>query len=594
MDNLIVYQFLYVVLLYLTLASLVGWLTKRTPSSSSPAWYLRLGLVLALLTAICLPLTSRFFSDSSPMLAWECETVIEHFDAYQRNQSTLEFARASLRRNPGLLSTSGNSLLFGIPTFAVLKTIGWNTFSLRLVSYIMGLASLIIGFVIIRVLFNSSVALIFTAIFATNPLFIYYMGYGVSQTATVCGFFAGLALTLCALKGTPRTSIIWAGLAGLALLMATYNYGPGRIFVIATLVFLALYGSSAIRSPDSTRTSRIAALTIIAITVGLFLIGKKINPSSDFTTVRGEQAFAMLNHQDEVARYLGKSQEIQSLPPGPLPLRVKLEFLLTVVSDRVREFLTRYSPMHGLRTYYERGSQHGEAFRPYQSALIIPMLIGFFAGIRTWRARSSLLLLCLFFVGLVPLFLTNRVDNHRSFLLLLPLTTWAAHGVWILLQRLRGGWVAELHAGAIWCAATIAMALNAWFFLGVSSPVDSGVERLLAHSSTHIKSGASIIPSMFNCQTHAMLALKIAEAKRLAHDSPPVLWPTEFGQQLTDERFRDNLDGLSEILENATVAPVVVISARPLNRFTEWTRQSHLQVSEDQGQPFHFTVLTKR
>ena len=594
MNKFIVYQLLYASLLYLALSSLTSWLSKRNQIPRVPAWYLKLGAALACLTAASLPFVGRIFVSSSLMLPWECDTVLNHFDAYQKNQSLLEFARESFRRNPGLLSTSGNSLLFGIPTFAIFQTFGWNPTSLRLASYLMGLASLVAGFVTIRILFNSSVALIFTTIFATNPLFIHYMGYGVSQTATVCGFFTGLAITAHALKSTSKARFIWAGLAGLALFMATYNYAPARIFVVATLGFLVLYSSSVVRTRDSSTPSRAAAFMIVAMTVGLYVAEKRLNPSSDFTTVRGEQAFAMLTHRDALAQYLNNSSEIQSLPPGPLPFGIKVRFLLAVASERIREFITHYSPMDRLIIFHERGSQHGDAFRPYQSALIIPIVIGFFGALRTRRSTPSLLLFCLFFIGIGPLFLTNRIDNHRSLLLLFPLTTWAAHGIWILLSRLRGGWLAELHSATIWSTITIAMILNAWFFMGEPDPVDQGVERLLARSSPYIDSGASVIPTMLNCQTHAMMALKLAEARRIAQDSPPILWPTGIGQQLTDERFTTDSQVLSGIIESARVAPVVIVSTLPLNKFSEWVQTSPLQSTEGQEDSLRFTVLRKR
>lgn len=594
MTNLIVYQLLYVALLYLVFSTLVSGLRKRSHVQNKPSWYLTLGATLAFCTAAGLPLMSRVFTPSSLMLPWECETVIHQFEAYQKNQSIPEFAQESLQRNPGLLSTSSNSLLYGIPTFAIFKKFGWNSTSLRLASYILGLASLILGFITTRALFNTGVALIFTTMLATNPLLIYYMGYGVSQTATVCGFFAALALTVYALKSSSRTRIIWSGLAGLLLFMATFNYAPARVFVIATIVFLALYASAILRIPDSSGPSRMAAVFIIILATGLYFAEKRINPLSDFTTVRGEQAFAMLNHRDQLEMYLHNAPEVTSLPPGPVPFAIKAKFLLAVASERIREFINHYSPLDQIHSYHARGSQHGDGFRPYQSALIIPMIIGLIAGIRTWRTRSSLLLFCLFFVGLAPLLLTNRVDNHRSFLLLFPLTAWAAHGAWILLQRLRGGWLAELHAGILWSVATIAMMLNAWFFMGAPDPVDQGAEQLLARSSSYISSGATVIPTALSCQNHAMIELKLAEAKRVAGERSVVLWPIEGGQQLTDERFRVDSPELSRIIESAANTPVVVISGSPLNRFNEWVQQSPLQSTEEHEGQFSFTRLTKR
>lgn len=594
MTNMIVYQLLYGALLYLVLSSIVSSVRNRSHLPNTPTWYLTLGATLAFCTAACLPFMSRLFTSSSLMLPWECETVIHQFEAYQRDQSIPEFAQESLQRNPGLLSTSGHSLLYGIPTFAIFKTFGWNTTSLRLAAYILGLTTLILGFITIRALFNTGVALIFTTMLATNPLLIFYMGYGVSQTATVCGFFAALAFTVHALKSSSRTRFLWAALAGLLLFMATFNYAPARIFVIATIAFLGIYASTALRIPDSSGRSRVVAVMIILIATGLYFAEKRINPSSDFTTVRGEQAFVMLNHRDQLEHYLKEDPEVRSLPPGPVPFGIKAKFLLAVVSERIREFINHYSPLDQLQTYHARGSQHGDGFRPYQSALIIPMIVGLIAGVRTWRTRSSLLLFCLFLLGLAPLLLTNRVDNHRSLLLLFPLTAWAANGAWILLQRLRGSWLSELHAGIIWSVATIAMMLNAWFFMGAPDPVDQGAEQLLSRSSSYIDTGATIIPTMLNCQNLAMLELKLAEAKRVAKHGDVTLWSIEVGEQLIDGRFRTESPELLRIMESAANTPVVIVSAVPLNKFNDWAQQSPLQSTEEREGHFSFTTLTKR
>lgn len=138
------------------------------------------------------------------------------------------------------------------------------------------------------------------------------------------------------------------------------------------------------------------------------------------------------------------------------------------------------------------------------------------------------------------------------------------------------------------------MILNAWFFTGVPDPVDQRVAGLLNRADPYIRSGASVIPSNLNCQTQALLALKVAEAKRVAQDTQPILWPFETGQLLTDDRFTVNSPEISKIIESASVAPVVVISALPLNKFNEWAQSSPLQSTEEVDDSFRFTILQKR
>jgi hypothetical protein len=138
------------------------------------------------------------------------------------------------------------------------------------------------------------------------------------------------------------------------------------------------------------------------------------------------------------------------------------------------------------------------------------------------------------------------------------------------------------------------MILNAWFFIGVPDPVDPAVEKLITRSSSYIDSGVTVIPAALNCQLNAMIGLKIAEAKRVAPNSSVMLWPSEFGQQLTDGRFRMDSPELVRIIESATKNPVVIISGAPMNQFNEWVRQSPLQSTEQREDQFIFTKLTKR
>lgn len=591
MNGFSIPQLPYFAIGYLVLTGIVALLCRRAVKQDQPPIILKLCVILAVCAVGALPLIYRVIPTDTPFLPWECETVLTYVDAYGRGLDVGTFAEEALKTNQGLLSSSGKSLLFGIPTYELMDRFGWSRTMLRLLPYLFGLVSLALGFLAMRGLFSRAVALLFVAVVATNPILPQYMGYGVSQTATLCGFVSALALIVLSLKSASRARYAWAAGAALALLLTIYNYAPGRIYVLATLGFLVVYGFSIVRTADSSKSSRATALLIVALTCGLFFAQLSWNSWSSLMAVRGEQAFLMSKHTDQLAQYLGDIPADKLSGPHGIPLSIKVRFLAAVALERAQEFVSRYTPSFPRETYFLRGSLHGDTFPPYHGALLIPILIGFFASLRALRSTGNLLLLTIFVGGIAPLLLTNRVDNHRSFLLIVPLSAWAAQGLWLLLRRLRGGWLAEAHCGLIVVAVTASMMATSWFFVGAPEKIEAQTTNAIEHIRPLLNNGASVIPVSLNCQTQAAVSLELGESKRRATVGAPELWEPEFGGRLLDERFRPESNETSKIIESASRAPVVVLSGSPLSQFMTWAKTAPLTVTEERAGPFLVLVL---
>jgi hypothetical protein len=595
MEPILVQKVLYSFMVYLCLASIVAIALKgkRAQGFVAPK-YLSLCAALAVCCAIAIPLAYRILPTETEILSWECETVLNHFEALQNKQSTQDFAHSAIKVNQGLLSTSAKSVLFGIPTYSLFQLWGWSTFSLRFVAFLLGLGALGVSFIVIRDLFNTSTALLFVTLLATNPVMLYYMGYGVSQTATLFGFLLGLCASIKAIFSAKRVQLAWAMAAGALLFLATFNYAPGRIFVAVTLGFLLLYCLPIWRAKSAPARSRLFALTIIVVAGALFWAQREINSLSVLTAVRGEQVFIMAEHTDQLALYLGQKSSEERQRLGYISLWTMLRFCVAVASHRLHEFFVLFSPMKSFPSYWMRGSQHGESFPPYPSALIIPMAIGFFTLLRQLFTLRSLLLLSLFIGGLVPLLFTSRVDNHRAFLLLIPITAWSAHGLSAIREQLRGRWLAETHCALLFTGITICLIANTWQYLGAPDQVDPNTSLMLSELDNQLESQASVVSAGLNCQTQAAIDLRAAENARTAPDRAPVLWGRDIADKIVDGKFTSDSKELQEIAASALHNPLITVSSLPVTSWTTWLRDSNLQVTENELGNFRVVVAKTR
>jgi hypothetical protein len=493
------------------------------------------------------------WSPLTPITVWECDSVQLFFSAFSANWSLWDFTTYSVLQKPGVLAASAHTLFWGVPTFAVLQWFSWSNMSFLSISLLLGSASVVVGSLILRLLFGSGVALCFAIIFAVNPSLVYNMGYGVAQTGTLFAVLLAALFTLRALYGQGP---IWLNviLAILFLFGGTLNYGPGRVFIVATLIFLAGVVGAALLWRRLPKKLTFTALTILIGATAFLITENRINRSTDFTSMRGEQVFHQHHYPENLIRLLGDTPEVRKLDPNNLPLSYRALFILKSAEFCFEQFRFTFSPFNRLRDHRRPPSLGNEA-RPYQSGLFIFMMIGLVLSTtsvaRALLGRSSSATLghayifSFFLLGLGPLLLVNRLDQHRSFILVVPMCIWAALGMWACLQRMYAHGTPRLLIGGFGIAIALSLSASTWHVLGTQ---EYRSEDLSAAISQMIKTeppGSVLGASGMNCQEVALVEFAMANLMKDQPSSSRLFIPVGFMTPLSDQNF-DSAQGQFE------------------------------------------------
>lgn len=592
---IIPYETLFFAVGYLTITSLIFGRTPRGrsgPSSVSP--FLKLVTALTILATASIPLVYRVIASDSAILAWECESVLAYYLAMVQGQSFGEFAWESIKANPGVLSASARSVYYGFPTFEVFSRVGASIFSLRIIAFVAGLVALIPAYYIVKKLFNASVAVLFITVLATNPLYLFYMGYGVSQTATFFGFLIALALTVAAMQMTSASRFLVAIVAGVAFLVSLYNYAPERLFVVITVGYLLAYALyyALVRGGNA---GGVVAAFLASITVGgLFAAVKWLDPWSEFFTARGEQVFTLVHARWFVASYLGNTPEVQAYDLANPPLLLQAKFFLAVAEARLEEFMSSMAPTFWSSFSYQRGSHNAPGFPLYQGGLVIPLVIGFVAALRSLRRAGSAYFVGFFFLGLIPLLLTTRFDRHRAFFLLVPLSLWIAHGLYLCIERYSSGIVGRIHSGLVTLALGIGLVVNASFFMAMpdATPADHAV---LSKTAPSLVAPNTSIAMGLECAPQAPLSLKLLQLRTEQNPASFTLWDPEFGKFLTDGRFTATRPEFLQLVESLSSGKTaVLITDQPTTQFRAELAGRGYAFSEEQRGGFVIMRMTPK
>ena len=564
-ESFFAYQLLFLLAGCLFVVSgLFGRRRDRGDPTAASFW-LKASASIVIVSSATLTLLYRIIPQDTLILPWECESVYFYYMALHLKQSFMEYALSSVERNPGVLSASAHSLLYGVPTFPILNIFGWNTVTLRIVAYGFGILALIPGYYVMKRLFNQSVALIFIMLLAANPHTIFYAGYGVSQTATLFGFLLALALALKAIQESSRKSYVVSIVAGAALFAATFNYSPAKVFIVITLGVLSLYGISGLVRWSTHRRSGLAALLIVGTTLSLLFVERTINPGADFGTARGEQAFELMRHKEQIINYLGDTPEVQSIQPWTMPVTMKARFLWSVAAHRWPEFVNSFSPLSGVRAVYPRGVYDALSISPYPIGLFIPLLVGFIAALCSLREIKGFLPVSLFSAGLCALLLTTRFDTHRSYLLLVPITGWIAHGLWLALQRLSSTRLGRVYNGIFTLALAGALVVHSWFFMGIRDYQRNDFMAYADAAKKLAQPDTSIALSL-GCNIQAPVELTLAEAKRTQSPENLNLWNPGLGTHLNDFQFKSDSEIYLAFLQDASRGRAVLLYDSPITK----------------------------
>lgn len=575
--DFLAYQGLALVVCSLFLMALLLGRSKRAPSDEDASVWLQMSLCLVIASTAILPALYRLIPVDTAILPWECESVFQYYQGLSLNETVENYAHKAVLANPGVLSASGHSLMYGVPTYALLNKLGWSMFSVRAMAYLLGLLALIPGYFFARRLFNPNVALLFIMLLATNTHTIFYMGYGVSATATLFGLLFALALCMAAIQARWAHRYVIAILAGGALFAACFNYSPAKIFVVITLGCLTGYGVTNLFQWRSSGRCGVAALMIVTTTLGLFAWERKINPGADFASARGEQAFVLMQHKDQIVSYLGDTPEIQALNPSELPLSSKVRFLLSVAQQRVPEFVRAFNPLLGMNTLYPRGSFDAIGMPAYPVGLFPSLALGCIAIILSPLAFRSVFVSVMFIGGLSALLLTTRFDTHRSYLLLIPVLMTISYGVWIPLRRLRGGFFRESLGALISFTFAAALIAHSWFFMAQRDYQAPSIREYAREAEKFLTPRASIAMHL-TCETRALVALHLADAAREYPFRNFTLWDPGLGSHLIDGNFNPTSVVYERFLREALQGEAVLLYDAPITLLLSDLQTRNVQV----------------
>lgn len=403
-----------------------GWSDGRGGGMRSALVYLGL---LVLVTGLLLFHDLSGFAGS--LLVWESPVSREFGDAFLRGEGAGHFLVQRLLWDEGLMSSGQNSLLYGAGTYALFPLCGFTVFTLRLIPVLAALASIVALFFLVRRFHGPMLAAAAASMLSFSTIFLFYARYGTSSSTTVLTVIAAWFTVWLFLSG--GRGAWWQGpLCGVALFIATLHYSPGRLVVLVFLGIVVLYQAIAWRRLWWRRALGLALL--LAIVSGVWLCERGCNRHSEaFLNARGEQYLNFLKDRFYLKEYLKRDVD-----PSRLTNRDRLELLWRVVQTTVPQYEWFFTPA---RTVGTPGSEVLDFDAPRIKLFFAPwvvfVLLGLSYSVFRWRDWRHATLLAWLVLCTPLLLLTNRVDAHRIFLLVLPVTLWAAWGVWDAARAMR-------------------------------------------------------------------------------------------------------------------------------------------------------------
>ena len=591
--DVLAYQALLMLSCYLLVAGGVFGRRKIIRSEATAPWWLKLSTVAVIISTSLIPAIYRLLPVDTLILPWECESAFLYYFGLSLKESVSDYALKSIFDNPGVLSASGKSLLYGVPTYALMNKIGWSVFTLRIVAFLFGLLLLIPGYFLAARLFNRSVGLIFVMLLAANTHTIYYMGYGVSSTATLFGLLLALALCVATLQVRWFHRYVLALLAAIALFASCFNYSPAKIFVVITLACLGLYSFVSLWRWKERGQSGLAAFLTVVVTLGLFTAERHLNPGADFASARGEQALIFMNYKGDLINYLGDTPDIQAIDPATMPLSVKLRFLSAVAKRRLPELIRAYDPIEAIKFVYPQGSFDGTSMLTYPIGLWVVLIVGFIGTIASLQTFRSFFILSLLFGGLTTLLLTTRFDTHRAYIIIVPVSMMIAYGIWIPLRRLRGGFLRETHCVLLAFAFTAALIANSWFFMAKRDYQHRNVWEYARAAERHVQPHTTIAMSL-ECTSRALVILNVAETARTNPQPGLNLWDPSLGEHLIDHMFNPNSEVYQRFLNDAQKGKAVLLYGGSVSRVLEDLKTKPFEVMNTVDEGGGTLIVTPR
>jgi 4-amino-4-deoxy-L-arabinose transferase-like glycosyltransferase len=517
----------------------------------------------------CALLGFRLASSPGQLLIWE-PPVIEGFGgALREGHGAVDFLRATLLWDEGLVSRGDHSLLYGAPTYAILLHAGFGVAQLRIVAALLAAAAVMVTFLLAR-RFGGGAATGAALALALSPPLLFYGRYGTSLSGTLLG--ALLATWACwGLLAAPARQW-WRGLvAALALIVATLGYSPGRLVVLALLAVTVAFTVAKLR----TEGRRLLGLVLLAAALaGFWAYQARWGADRSFLNARGEQIVNMMRQPGYLQSFLHRPASDE-----PRTLATWIDVAGTLVAQRAPEYLSALGAPFGRQVHFDKVVFFDPPRLPLFIAPLLPfLLLGLAASLRGVRRPEHSTLLGWLLLTTLPLLLTTRVDAHRMVLLVVPFALWTAFGVVGAVAALDEARVGRRPRQAV---GVVLIGLVAWLNVVAIFPVDprSPVQSPAMIAELAGLRGEVVLVSIADQRDLGLVDLALLERQRRD--------PGSRGRLLPDEKVRALVDGaavdparISELVAEVGTGTVLMVPAGAFSGTAEALRDAGLEVSE--------------
>ena len=489
-------------------------------------------VILSLLgVAVALFLLIRLDSYSGVMLTWEGDVSKEMGVQLMGAVSPFSYFIKQLRWDDGLVSSGQNSFLYGAFSYLLVYFNGFTLWNLRIMSVFWALLSVPLIYAIGKRFYGPRIAFFSTVLLLTNPLFLYYARYATSLSATLFCVLLSLYASLAILK---EGRLRWHSgiLTALVFFITTLHYSPARLCVI---YFLGFISAAFIFRRGLLKGDQIKAFIILILSCGIIFGAEKYAGSdTHFLRARGEQIFEMLNSAGYIKDYIGVSK-----PFAELTSDQKKEVVLKILAISSENIAQLLNPSRSIRPDYSGINTVGD---PPDLPLVYPFLIPFILWAfvfhifrkRDYRRIIHVILpLWVFFV----LLFTNRADDHRAFVLVVPLTFLAAFAIENIQAKLLCNGFRSLLWEAILSLNILVMCIFPFTMLrtdeGAVPPVwISKLKGLIDSEALPVR-----VAMMADQKESSWINLALIEKNRLLKRQESYLYQDSTRDKLSDEKF---------------------------------------------------------
>jgi len=383
--------------------------------SRTPLIYLMLLLLVGAVFLFC-----DLGGFAGTLLVWESPVSQEFGNTFHENQDVFRYAARQFLWDDGLMSSGQKSLLYGAPTYALLKTFGFHPWTLRVFSVLATLLSVVTAYGIGRRFYGARIGVALAVLLALNVSVLFYGRYGTLSAATLLTSLLAIYCTWLFLDH--RRPRWWMGpLCAMALYLATLHYATARLLVIVLLAAIPIVLACQWRSMN---WKRLLGFILIGVCVlGVWQMQKHFGAHKRFHEARGEQFLNFLKSPAYFKQFTGRTVQVHQMTRFD-----KFELLYRVLETTIPQYLWFVSPQRDLSTRGILGSDPPRI--PLYFAPVAPFLLwGLGHSLFRWRRWRYAIPLAWVVLATGPLLLTNRVDAHRIMLFVVPLSMWAAFGV---------------------------------------------------------------------------------------------------------------------------------------------------------------------